>query len=301
MSILSKIKRGGEDLPPRIILAGPEGIGKSTFAAAAPDVLIIAQEDGLLGMEHVAHFSPAHFGEVLDLLDSLIAAPTIEYKHIALDTVDWLERSIHAFVCQRDGKTNIEDYGYGKGFTTIATAELTLLLNKLDAVRSKHRVGIILLSHVHIKPFTSPDGTTWDRYEMKGNKNFTGILREWPDACLFAVYEVFKSKDRGSNVEKVVGGERVVHTVWSPGWDAKNRLNLPEALPFTEESSWADFCAAVKANRPTALRERFSALLKTAELSAEDRKKWEAIDLPSIPVPRLKGGIAKLEKLQPKN
>lgn len=293
MSILSKIKRGGETLPPRVLLSGPEGIGKSTFAANAPSPLFISQENGLTGLDQVAHLSPTSFADVLEMVDELTANSS-EYKTLVLDTMDWLERSIHAFICARDGKQNVEDYGYGKGYK-VAEAELVLLLNKLDALRSTQKVGVILLSHVQIKAFTSPEGTQWDRYEMKGHKGFTGILREWPDACLFAVYEVHKMKERGENRERVIGGDRIIHTSWSPGWDAKNRLGLPEVLPL----SYEDFAVAVEANSPAKLRGEFMALLESSTLDAAARKAWTKTPVETLAPDRIRAGIAKLQKLQP--
>jgi len=291
--ILSKIKRGGESLPPRIILSGPEGIGKSTFAASAPSPLFIAQESGLTGLDHVAHIAPESFADVLATVDELTANPS-EFKTVVIDTMDWLERSIHAFICERDGKQNVEDYGYGKGYK-VAESELVILLNKLDALRTAQKMGVILLSHVHIKAFVSPDGTAWDRYEMKGHKGFTGILREWPDACLFAVYEVHKMKERGEQRERVIGGDRILHTSWSPGWDAKNRLGLPETLPLSYEA----FAEAVEENSPAKLRAEFSALLSTSTLSEKEKAAWTKTPVETLAPDRIKAGISKLRKLQP--
>ncbi|MBE2178891.1 MAG: ATP-binding protein [Chthoniobacterales bacterium] len=295
MSVLAKIKRGGEGLPPRTILAGPEGIGKSTFAANAPAPLFVSQEDGLTGLDHVARVYPESFGEILALCDELAKAPKSDFETLVIDTVDWLERAIHAYICKRDNKQGIEDYGYGKGYK-VAEQELVSLLTKLDALRHGKRMGIILLSHVHIRTFSDPAGETWDRYEMKGHKGFTGILREWPDACLFATYEVFKTKERGETRERTIGGERIIHTTWSPGWDAKNRLALPETLPLEYDA----YALAVRENSPSQLRDRFLALLKSAEMPEADKKKWAANDPATVPADRLKAGIAKLEAMQPK-
>jgi hypothetical protein len=129
---------------------------------------------------------------------------------------------------------------------------------------------------------------------MKGHKGFTGILREWPDACLFAVYEVYKTRERGSSVDKVTGGGRIVHTCWSPGWDAKNRLGLSEVL----ELDYAAFAAEVEANRPDKLRQEFSALLKTAKLDDNARAKWEKTPVDTLSADRIKVGIQKLQSLQ---
>lgn len=292
MSILQKIKRGGDNLPPRVILSGPEGIGKSTFASQAPEPIFISQEDGLTGLDHVARLQPESFNEILALCVEL-SVTDHGYKTIVIDTVDWLERSIHQFICQRDGKNSVEDYGYGKGYK-VAEAELVLLLSSLDALRHKKGMGVIILSHVHIRPFTDPAGEAWDRYEMKGHKGFTGILREWPEACLFATYEVFKTKEKGEQRERAIAGERVIHTQWSPAWDAKNRMSLPPTLPL----DYAAFADAVEANSPAKLRDQYLTLLKTATLPAKDREKWEKVDVLSLDPSRIRNGIAKLESLQ---
>lgn len=292
MSILSKIKRGGEFLPPRVLLSGPEGIGKSTFAASAPAPLFISQEQGLTGLDHVARLTPESYTDVVATVDEL-TKDSGEFKTLAIDTTDWLERSIHSFVSKRDGQPNIEGYGFGKGYK-VAEFELSLLLNKLDTLRERQKIGIILLSHVQIKTFTAPGGDAWERYEMKGHKGFTGILREWPDACLFATYEVFKTKTAGSRTEKTVGGGRIIQTTWSPGWDAKNRLNLPEVLDLSYEA----FAAAVEENSPARLREQFRALLETAKLSPEEKARYTKTPLETIPGDRIKAGIIKLQSKQ---
>ena len=42
MSLLKKIQRGKQPLPPRLILYGTEGIGKSTFASEAPAPVFVS-------------------------------------------------------------------------------------------------------------------------------------------------------------------------------------------------------------------------------------------------------------------
>jgi hypothetical protein len=292
MSILQKIKRGGESLPPRVLLSGPEGIGKSTFAAAAPEPLFISQEQGLTGLDHVARIAPESYADVVATVEAL-TAKSEGYKTLVVDTTDWLERSIHSFICKRDGQPNIEGYGFGKGYK-VAEFELSALLNKLDTLRERQKIGIILLSHVQIRTFTAPGGDAWERYEMKGHKGFTGILREWPDACLFATYEVFKTKAAGGRTEKTIGGGRIIQTTWSPGWDAKNRLNLPEVLNL----SWEEFAAAVDANNPAKLRDEFRALLATAKLTPEEKARYTKTPLETLSADRVKAGITKLQSLQ---
>lgn len=294
MSILSKIKRGNTAVPPRIIVAGPEGIGKSTLAANAPKPLFIAAEDGLTGLEHVERVCPANLGELFEALDLLVQ--NVEgHMTIVVDTVDWMERMIYAGICARDGKSNIEDYGFGKGYP-IAEQELVRILAKLDEIRMNHKVWVILLSHVEIKTFQDPQGDSWDRYQMKGNKRMTGILREWPDACLFATYEVFKTKAKGENKERAVGGERKLKTQWSPAWDAKNRLGLPEELPL----SWDALVGAIKENSPDALRAKVRDLYAKANIPQDRKPAWEKFiaGIDGVNPEKLRGAIKSLTEIQ---
>lgn len=291
-NFLSKIKRGDNDLPPRIVLAGPEGIGKSTFGSKAPKPVFVSAEDGLTGLEHVPRFTPTSLEELHSFLDAMANDPG-EYKTLVVDTSDWLERFVAVSMCKRDNQDNIEAYGYGKGFTLLE-GEVVRILQKLDAIRLKN-VIIIILAHVNIRTFTDPSGPSWDRYEMKGHKKVTGLLREWPDACLFAIRQVFKKKEKTGR-ETTIGGERVVHTTWSTAWDAKNRLNLPETL----ELEWDAFAKAMKENSPTALRDQVKKLFGTAKLEAAEKAKWDkwmaAVDSQSPD--KIKAAIEKLQSHQ---
>jgi hypothetical protein len=47
MSLLEQVQRGRAPMPPRIMLYGIEGIGKSTFTSQAPARIFVPTEDGL--------------------------------------------------------------------------------------------------------------------------------------------------------------------------------------------------------------------------------------------------------------
>lgn len=297
-NILSKLKKQDDTLPPTVLLAAPEGFGKSSWGASAPNPLFICAENGLTNFPNIQSLRPATLEELNADLVSIHTDPC-GFKSIVVDTVDWLERMIHAALCRRDGCENIEMYqkGYGKGYSASVT-ELASILKRLDDIRTKHKMWVILLSHVNIKAFNDPAGASYDRWEMKGNKQFTGLLREWPDACLFGTYEVFKMKEKGERVERAIGGERIVHTTWSPAHDAKNRLNLPETLPL----DWHAFVEAVAENSPVMLLKRVEEAYKTAEIPEADKPKWATAmkQIKTVTPDRLKAALEKLTALQPK-
>ena len=163
-----------------------------------------------------------------------IKADPMTYKTIVIDTADWAERLCEEAVCHKYGKTGIEDFGYGKGYTYVKEEFGRLLDGLSDLIEAG--LNVVLTAHSIIRKFELPEETgAYDRYELKlGNKagnQCAALAKEWADMVLFANYRqmVITSKD---GKRKIQGGERVMYTLHNPCWDAKNRHGLPEELPF---------------------------------------------------------------------
>ena len=262
MNMLERIKKGNPDSPQRILLYGVEGIGKSTWASHAPGGVFLCSEDGLgPALNHVDRIVAENYQDVLATIDELRSSDH-KFQTIIVDTVDWLEPLIHDFICARDGKTDIEAYGYGKGYTAAQT-ELRKLLAQLDLLRRNRRMGVIFLAHSMIKTFQNPTGDNYDRYIMKGNEKFSGLLKEWLDEIFFARYEVYVKKDsKTAKKGKGVGEARVMHTNWTAAWDGKNKLGLPDVLPL----DWDAFMQAIGGGGQVSdLTEQIVDQFKTAE------------------------------------
>jgi hypothetical protein len=228
----TKIKGGAVTAAPRIVLIGVEGGGKTTAGAQCEAPIFLSAEDGLVGKgyENIPHYSPETWEGVLEFL-TYIHDENHGYKSLIIDTIDWLEPLLFAYICTRDKKSGIEDYGYGKGYV-VAVDEFRKALAILDAI---HRNGILVMinAHCQIKVFNNPIGDNYDRYEPKTTKQIAGIIKEWADVVLFANYETLTAKEKGSSKAKGVGGQtRIVHTQHSAAWDAKNRYGLPAVMPL---------------------------------------------------------------------
>jgi hypothetical protein len=242
---LGSIVRGKQARPIRTLLFGVEGIGKSTFAAGAPSPIFLGAEDGTAHLDVFRFPMPRDWPEVSEAIRTLTVDPH-EYKTLVVDTLDWAEPLIWKFICQRDGETSIESYGYGKGYVA-ALDEWRGFLADLELLRGKRGMHVILLAHSWIKPFKNPEGDDFDRYELKLHAKAAGLLKEWCDTVLFANYETFAVKDeKTKRVRGVSSGARLIYTQRMPAYDAKNRYDLPESLPL----SWDDYWSAVQAHRP---------------------------------------------------
>lgn len=199
--------------------------------------IFLCAEDGLVGPQfaETPSYSAPTWPDAMAFLDWLRTEPH-EFKSLVVDTLDWLEPVLYRYLLQRDSTpqkqlTSIEDYGYGKGYV-VAAEEFRRFLAKLDEL-NRAGLTVLVLAHSQIKAFNNPTGENYDRYEPKVVKQIAGMVKEWADAVLFARFEIFTQKDRGSMKAKAFGGDnRVVHTMHSAGWDAKNRYGLPETMPL---------------------------------------------------------------------
>jgi hypothetical protein len=238
---LKSISRNDTMSAPRVLVYGIEGIGKSTFAAGAPDPIFILTEDGL-GSLDVEHFPIAQsLDNVMDAIGALYAEDH-PYKTVVLDSLDWLEAIIHR---EMEAKHDAKDLAYGKG-AMIAAQQWRDVLDGLNALRNDKQMTVILLAHNTIKRFDSPEVEPFDRYQPKLQERSSAVVREWADAVMFANYKtIVKKDDVGFNktvVRGISSGERMLYTTERPAYMAKNRYSLPDIIPMT----WEAFANAIK-------------------------------------------------------
>lgn len=231
------INRGIVPTAKKVVIYGPEGIGKTTFAARFPNPVFIDTE-GSTKEYDVARFpAPTSWQMLLDEVAEVKKNPQI-CRTLVIDTADWAESACFAHVISAGQVKSIEDFGYGKGYVK-AKEEFGKLLNELTEVVNAG-VNVVVTAHAAMRKFEQPDEMgSYDRWEMKlytsQKTNIAALLKEWADMVLFANYKTFAVKDKNSNKAKAQGGQRVMYTTHHPCWDAKNRYGLPEILPLDYE------------------------------------------------------------------
>lgn len=221
------IIEGKETRPLKIVIYGPEGIGKSTFASQFPDPLFIDTEGGTSNLNIRRIKCNKSWNELISIVKEIHDNPNI-CKTVVLDTADWSEFLCINAVCEKYRKNNIEDFGFGKGYVYLLD-EYSKLLTLLDQLIE---VGINVVITAHAKPrkFELPEEQgAFDRYEMKLTRQVAPLIKEWCDALFFVNYKIYVVTTE-NNSKKAQGGKRVLYTTHNPTYDAKNRFNLPEEL-----------------------------------------------------------------------
>lgn len=229
-----EITSGKQDGAQKVVVYGPEGIGKSTFAAQFPDPLFIDTEGSTKRMDVRRYPKPTSwemlFGEIADALKNKSC------KTLIIDTIDWAEQLCIRAVCAKAGKNGIEDFGYGNGYV-YEKEEFGKLLNLLSEVADAG-INVVLTAHAQMRKFSQPDEVgEYDRWELKLGKKtgsqISPLVKEWADMVLFCNYKTFAvAVDKDAKKFKAQGGQRVMYTAHHPCWDAKNRDSLPPELPF---------------------------------------------------------------------
>lgn len=256
----------------KVVVYGPEGIGKSTFASQFPRPLFIDTEGSTAHLDVARLDRPSSWPIMMQYIDEL-KKDNQGYKTLVIDTIDWAEHLIVDHICNKNQVDGIESFGYGKGYV-YEKEEFGRMLNHLQDLVDTN-MNVVITAHAMVRKFERPDQPPYDRYELKLNKagaqKISDMVKEWADMLLFANYkeEVYKVESKAGNSKKVkvVGGQRVMYTFHHPNWDAKNRHGLKECLPF--EFSQIENCI------PTSIGDQ-----KTTVIPTKSAKKPVKEDVP---------------------
>lgn len=237
--------------PPRILIYGPQKIGKSSFGALADRPVFIQAEDGLDAINVDAFPLAKSFQDIMKNLQAL-AEEEHNFKTVVIDSLDWMEPMIWEQVCKEHQVKSIEQVlkGYGKGYVE-ALNVWREYIEMINYLRDEKGMCVVQIAHSQIRKFENPETDIYDRYELKMHKSAAALIMEHSDIILFANYYVgVKKEEKNMSKEgrkRAVGtGERVLYTEERPAFMAGNRYSLPTEIAFDKNGQyWATIAEAV--------------------------------------------------------
>lgn len=230
---LKKINSGKKVRPPRVTIYSADGVGKTQFAAGAPDPFFLDVNKGSEQYD-VKRVVPETWTEALEWVHA-VEIDQVKCGSLVVDALGDLE---HMGNSEFFGKDTIDTYGggYGKG-ETLAVARWREFLSAVERVWLKGK-PIIFTAHQKVKNFNDPTGPGYDRFQLSLRDQIAGVVRQWSDFVFWAREDVAKQKV-GNSVKAVTTDVRWAYTKRTPAYDAKSRgtTSFPERFLL----SWDEF------------------------------------------------------------
>lgn len=243
---LKDLRRTTATLPPRVLIYGEPGLGKTTLASEFPEPIFLQIEDGTPSDLELNSFGRLEsYDDVMEAIGVLYSEEH-EGKTVVIDSLDKLEHLIWAKVsADNQWATGIEQPGYGKGYV-MADTYWSDVLEGLNALRRDKGMGIVLIAHSIINTVNDPMTASYSRYDIRLHKRAIAIIQDEMDAILFINQDVSllqndpKAKSGpGARLRAAGGGNRFIHATPRPAYVAKNRYGLPDKLQYEKGKGFA--------------------------------------------------------------
>lgn len=226
------ITKGKVESAKKVVIYGPEGIGKSTLASKFPESIFIDTEGSTKELDVARYPNPVSWNDIITEVEDTAAEKPC--KTLIIDTADWAEQLCIKAVCQKLNVGGIEDVGYGKGYVYLQEEFANLLKSCDHCIEAG--INVVFTAHAMMRKFEQPDEMgAYDRWEMKLTKKTAPLLKEWADMVLFCNYKTEVITDQNTKSKKATGGRRVMYAAHHPCWDAKNRFSLPDQMDMSFE------------------------------------------------------------------
>ena len=251
MSISLETLKKSSPLPPRDLVYGTQGVGKSTLGSLMPCPVFLATEDGLSGLPGVQHWEIRTYDDMVAGITALHGDHS--FQTAIVDTVSAFEPMLHRRLLELWGTDSLDKVGAnGGGYFRWRLESLPLwqdVLDGLDSLRVNRGMRIMLIGHSADQEIKPPEADPYRKYCIDLlNVKAASLLYRWADVVGFANYRISvvgsttNKKGEVTKAGRAIGsGQRVMYLSERPAWFAKNRFDLPDEIPLTCQDYLAAF------------------------------------------------------------
>lgn len=234
---LASLRKVRADQPPRLLIYGPEKMGKTTLASEFPAPVFLQTEKGESGSLELDSFGHLTSFEAVIEAIGVLAAEEHSFQTVVVDSVSALQKLIWQRVCQDGNVKSIEDYdkGFGKGYVAADNYWLEII-DGLNFLRNERKMAVVLIGHAIIGKFDDPETLSYSTYGIDLQKRADALLKREVDAILLVKKDVtIKHEDakKGEGRARADGGEtRWIYTEGKPAFTAGNRYDMPPKIVY---------------------------------------------------------------------
>lgn len=248
---------GGDILPPKIVIYGEGGLGKTRVGINSFVPVFLPFEEGLGAapkgipgfMDDRQRTKLTSWQKTMEAMTAL-AQGNHNYGTLVVDSLEWLEPLIWAEVCREHKAKTIEEepkLAYQRGYK-YAVPYWRTFINACDWLRHNKNMAILMLCHAEIKERNDPTIESYDLWQMSVQKYGRKVITDWADIVGFAHLKTAILKEKGDwnkvrNRAESMG--IVLHVGKHPAYRTKTRYAIPAELPL----EWSAIVNAIQASK----------------------------------------------------
>jgi len=247
-----------------MLLYGPAGVGKTSFAAQFPNPYFIYEEGdtgvnqlsawGIVKQPVITPFQVDSWEETISALNR-VALGHVNCNTLVVESLLGLVNFCFAQHCRDNFDNDFTEkgfYSYGKGPDSAARHLWPRFMGLLSKIHQRG-INVIITGHSDVKTFNNPVGADYDRFIVNCDKKIWAQTFRACHAVLFYHHTVevtakqtaLKGKAKQSSESRSIGCSP------SASYDAKNQYGLPDLIEAGDdhETAFKNFTAAILRKR----------------------------------------------------